>query len=337
MCRFNTFKVKLRYTATLLLPLLFFGAGRLYAQPVSVPFTEVVQQFADTIGPAIPFMTHYGLDWSTPYVGQLIGEPVHLGIGLAFSSTFVSNKKIAQLATEMGMTAPDSSLAPGKQWFPVPALVARMGGMAEIPLDIGLMFGYMPKMELWGNLQYATTIIGFDLHYRVLQTSETGPTGIVGLGFDYIEASAAGVLATEDGVDIADGGVSSNGINGANFPGYPGMYPDGTDYDRLEGPAKLYWKSTVIKLRLLIAQPMWESPVTMFGGIDLGYHMSKAGFRLGVAKADRFEYLLDVPGGLAIPYGGIGVKIGPVRMDLSIMMNLINYETGFGFNMRFQS
>jgi hypothetical protein len=289
----------------------FFRTAPVFSQTTPPPFPDQVGEFATAIGEALPFMSGFGLNWSTPYVGQLIGHPNHYGVGLFLGTTFTSNDKIKQVTGSLGMEADDSFMK-GKQWFPNYTLAARIGGAAEIPFDAGFKIAYMPDMALWGSLKYHQLVFGVDAHYALFRTEDGGPGVSFGLGIDFIEGGAKGTFNTNP---------TGSGITGHS----------------VGEEASVFWKSTSIKLKLLLGQPIWVTGFTVFGGLEAGYHISDAGIRVGKDKDSWYEDKRNVSGALAQAYAGLGLEINELRFDVSLMANFINLELGFCFGGRFQS
>jgi hypothetical protein len=283
----------------------FFSLVSLFSQTVS--FDEQVQKFADAVNPVLPFAANIGLNWSTPYVGQFIGYPMHFGVGLFVASAFMSNTEPAALGETLGIVI-DESMITGKQWLPSYVLSFRMGGLADIPFDIGAKFGYLPDVALWGSLNYNSTIVGFDIHYAIYAKGG-GPVIAIGAGFDRLEGCVTGAVAT---------------------------VPSGTQKVISGMPAFIVWESNTIKAQVFVSQPLMASGFSLFGNIDVGYGMNKAGVKFNDVRSPIYENMKDVSSLLVSVATGIGCEIGVFRIDVSFMWNFINFESGLNFGIRYQ-
>jgi hypothetical protein len=183
-----------------------------------------------------------------------------------------------------------------------------MGGFADIPFDIGAKFGYLPDVALWGSLNYNSTIVGFDIHYA-LYARERGPVIAIGAGFDRLEGSVTGTVAT---------------------------VPSGTQRVASGMPAFIVWESSTIKAQAFVSQPLMASGFSLFGNIDFGYGANKAGVKFGDLKSPRHENMKDVSSLLFSGAAGLGCEIGAFRIDISFMWNFINFEAGLNFGIRYQ-
>jgi hypothetical protein len=277
-----------------------------------VSFDEQVEKFADVMNKSLPFASSMGLNWSVPYIGQLLGYPVHFGIGISLISTFTDNTEIAALGEQMGITIDESFIA-GNQWFPSYIVSFRLGGIAEIPFDVGFKFGYLPDVPMWGSLDYKTSIYGFDINYALFVRRDFTPILAVGVGFDSIEGGATGTLTT--------------------VPADPSMAAVTVD-----SPAYMIWKSTTYKAKISFAQPVLFTGMSIFGGLQMGYSTSEAGINIGEEKnAPDYQNAFSNSSFSVSGYFGLGILLGPWYLDQSIMLNLTSsFDVGFCIGFRYQ-
>jgi hypothetical protein len=271
-------------------------------------FGGQVQEFADAMNESLPFAADLGLNWSSPYIGQLMGYPVHFGIGICAGAVFLNNTGPIAMGEALGISIEDSFIN-DKQWLPNYVLAARMGGFADIPFDLGFKFGYLPDMPMWGSREYYATTFGFEINYALIAAAG-GPTIAVGVGFDRLEGGVVGTVSNNTGL------------------------PSGVTLDM---PAYLSWESNTIKTKLVLAQPVLASAFTAFGGINLGYGMNRVGVKFG---ADRYypdaEEMVDVSTIVLSGSLGLGLDFSAIRIDLNLMANFISFELGFNFGIRYQ-
>jgi hypothetical protein len=285
---------------------LFFLAP-LFSQTVS--FDDQVQEFADAVNPTLPFVASTGLTWSTPYVGQLIGYPLHFGIGVFFSSSFMSNSEPAALGETMGISI-EESMMKDKQWFPNYVIAGRIGGVADIPFDVGLKFGLLPDTALWGSLDYNSMIFGFDIRYAFYAPRESGPVIAVGIGYDMLEGGVTGTAT---------------------------IVPNGTQNVTSGMPAHIVWESHTIKAQAVFSQPLLSTGFCFFGSVDRGVGMNKAGVKFGDDVLNPVhENMKDVSTMLLSTAFGMGYEFKQFRIDANFMLNFINFESGICIGFRYQ-
>jgi hypothetical protein len=286
----------------------------LYLLPLSLLFSqtafdEKLQNFADEINPSLPFAASMGLNWSIPYVGQLLGHPSHFGIGVALSSVFMSNAEPAELGEQLGIEI-ESSMIDNKQWFPSYVVVGRLGGFGGIPFDFGFKIGYLPDIAMWGPLDYNVLIFGFDVNYALFVSNQTGPVVAVGLGYDMLEGGVTGTMT---------------------------VVPAGMTNVIVDTPARILWKSSTIKAKVLFAQPIMLTGISILSGLDLGYSMNKVGVNIGDNKnSPDFEDTREVSTISISGYIGFGLEFNAWHLDMNLMASFITFELGFNIGFRYQ-
>jgi hypothetical protein len=271
-------------------------------------FDETVQSFADGINASLPFAASMGLNWSSPYVGQLLGYPAHFGVGLSVSSVFMSNTEAAELGEQLGLEISESVIS-GKQWLPSYVFAGRLGGFGDIPFDFGFKVGYLPDIPIWGSLDYNMLIFGFDINYALYASSENGPVVAIGLGYDMLEGGATGAMT------IVPAGVQNVTIN---------------------MPAHIVWESSTIKAKVLFAQPIIAG-IHIMSGLELGYGMNNVGVKIGddIANPD-YENMREVSTISVSGYIGFGIEFNTWRIDINLMSSFITFEPGFSIGFRYQ-
>jgi hypothetical protein len=278
-----------------------FSLFPLFSQTVS--FDKRVQNFADGLSPNLPLVAGMGLNWSTPYVGRLIGYPVHFGVGISAGSVFMDNAVMLALGINE-----DASATQDKQWLPGYVIAARMGGLDNIPFDIGVKFGYLPDMPL-GEFSYNNTIVGLDIHYALHVPRNNGPSFALGLGFDRLDG----------------------GINGSTT-----AIPNGVPNVTLDMPVDITWASTTVKFQAFLSQKLLATSFSLFGNLDAGYSMNNVSVKIGEKGNIVAKHSADVSS-LALQIAlGLSCELNVFRIDASLMWNLINFGTGVSFGFRYQ-
>jgi hypothetical protein len=273
-----------------------------------VNFYDFVQEYADAIGGNLPVAASAGNDWSTPYIGQLIGYPLHFGVGVFVSSMFFSNTPIVNLADKIGITT-DGTVMKGRQWLPAYTISARIGGLGNIPFDLGVKAGYLPDIALWGSLDYHTDLFGVDLHYNLF-ASETGTIIAIGAGYDNIKGGVKGVTT------IAPSDM-------------PALTPD--------MPVEMTWSSSVFRVKFLFSQSIWSTGIRFFGNFLAGYASTEAGIKFANANNVMvYEDTRDVSGLTLSGILGFGIELNQWYIDVSFMPNFLNFELGVSVGFRYQ-
>jgi hypothetical protein len=268
-------------------------------------FEDQIQRFAEELNGTLAFTSSMGLNWSVPYVGELFAYPVHLGAGIAMTGTFMNNKETAALWEQMGSTIDVST------WFPSYVIVARMGGPGILPFDIGFKIGYLPDITLWENLKYNMFTYGVDINYALSLFVNTDTAFTIGAGFDHFEGDVSGTLAT----DMALAEVT---------------VPSGTS-------AHTVWTSNTYKLSVNFGQPILQSSMSAFGGLQVGYSTNAIGVKLGDVKSPYSKAMHDLTAFSVFGHIGLGLRIYEWHFDMSVMINFAaTLDLGFSIGVRYQ-
>jgi hypothetical protein len=266
-------------------------------------FEDQVLRAAEELNGTLAFTSGMGLNWSDPYVGELLGFPAHIGVGVAMTGTFMDNVSTANLWADMGRNI-DSSI-----WYPSYAITTRIGGPKGVPFDLGFKIGYLPDIPLWTDLQYNMLLYGIDVNYALFVLDNTDTTITIGVGFDYFEGAVSGTLATvPTGIAV----------------------PLGT-------PAHLTWESSTYKIKALIGQPILASPVSVFGGVQAGYSANTIGVKFGDVKTPDSEVTQDLTLISFFGHFGLGLQLYEWNFDASVMINFAaTFDLGFSIGFRYQ-
>ena len=139
-------------------------------------FKGGLHAFLEDINLSLPDSTLSGVTWSDAYIGQFIGVPPHFGAGLALG---VSRFRVSGLKESLKLVGTDLSV--DELIFPTLALEGRIGGFI-LPFDIGVRFGFLPKVELQGiGVDYLH--YGADIRYALLKQNLVLPNISLALGY----------------------------------------------------------------------------------------------------------------------------------------------------------
>jgi hypothetical protein len=267
-------------------------------------FENQVLKFADELNGTLAFSSGMGLNWSDPYVGELLGFPPHIGFGVAMTGTFMNQVEMANLWGMMGSYRDTAST-----WFPTYVIDGRMGGPRGVPFDLGFKFGYLPEMAIWGDLKYYMLLLGVDVNYALFLLDDTDTTITIGIGYDQFEGAISGTLAT-----VPAGVVETAGT-----------------------PAHTTWRSSTYKFQVLIGQPIMESPMSVFGGLHIGYSTNTIGVKFGNVKTPHSQITGELTAFSIFGHFGLGLQIYEWNFDMSVMVNFAStMDLGFTIGLRYQ-
>ncbi len=323
--------------------LLFLFSFGVYAQDFSyAEFEESFSDFADGVAASLPFNTTVGLNWSDAYIGQF----PHFGVGLTLGVTTIPYSALDPVFDLVGADLGSNEYLE-KIGAPIPAytLDARLGGFI-LPFDVGFKIGFIPeavKEKLPLNMDYL--LVGADVRVPVLKGSGIIPKLAVGGGFNYLRGDILiEELVEGEVMDISD--MLGN--------------PPGTDLLTLSDPdVNFNWQANVIDLK---AQASWKLLILRPNvGVGVAYGKSKAGgglitddivynkgsveslkpyFEAAGVPFPTAEGILvsseDVGGWSVRAFGGLGISLLILKIDLTGMYNFTSGSIGAAINARIQ-
>ncbi len=311
-------------------------------------FADGFVAFAESIAYELPFNTTLGLNWADAYIGKL----PHFGIGVTLGATLVPfntfNDAMQPLGVDLEAEVGDELSAFG---FPLPGAVldARLGGIF-LPFDIGFKIGYIPeeaKGFLPPNMNLDYLMIGGDIRYAIIEEKGLLPDVSIGIGYTYMRGSVGiqGILGGNQQIEEVRYG-----------PGPGDVY-----VLELEDPdVFLDWQASSFDLKVQVSKNLLI--LTPFFGVGAAYGESTAGGGLqsdvligGVpitdAQIEQIKEYYDTIGvpipdlstkGLIITsdakgwayrvFGGIGLNIFLLRLNLNGMYNLTTGAIGASIN-----
>jgi len=314
------------------------------AMTQSLNFTEFeggFNTFAAAFANSLPFNALIGQQWSDAFIGSFF----HLGAGATLGATTIPYEDIAPILTLFNITLPAELNFLSTYGVPIPAysIDARLG-IPVIPLDVGVKFGMLPsevKTVLPDNLALDYFLIGADARYCLLKSNLLLPEISVGLGYSYLRGSfgISGLLGTNPQIGDVNGHTIS-----------------------LQDPSlNLNWETSVIDLKVQISKDILF--ITPFIGMGAAYGISTAGGGLEsevlldgnpIQQADIIA-INDAMGdaapdlstqGIAVSsavngwsarvFGGIGLNIFVIKLDIGAMLNLTSKAYGVMANLRIQ-
>ena len=260
-------------------------------------FKGGLHAFLEDINLSLPDSTLSGVTWSDAYIGQFIGVPPHFGAGLALG---VSRFRVSGLKESLKLVGTDLSV--DELIFPTLALEGRIGGFI-LPFDIGVRFGFLPKVELQGiGVDYLH--YGADIRYALVKENLILPNISLGLGYY---------------------GTSGNISYQFTLGQLTGIYPGTDKAEKLE----IGFNTNVIDGRLQVSKSFLI--VTPYAGFGLSYSITDSSYTLisetDTASEKRWQYRV---------FGGLSFNIAVVKIDLSGMYNFKSENWGANLGLRVQ-
>jgi hypothetical protein len=313
-------------------------------------FKDSFSTFADDAANSLPFNALIGLNWSDAYIGQF----PHLGFGLTIGMTTIPIDAVTAMMDSLGTTLPSDADIIEKIGLPIPSYTAeiRIGGF-KLPFDVGFKLGWIPRdfaQNLTGDaFSVDYILVGGEVRYALVKETVPLPTVSVGLGYSYMK-----------------GQVLVNGIYSGDFfltgiPGQPaGLYLSNPDLN-------FSWQTSVIDLKVQVSKRLLI--ITPFIGLGAAYGASSvdggltsqllvggnpitpaqiaaiiAAFKAaGMDVPDELESGTGVvvhassPSGWAVrTFGGIGINLFILRLDVTGMYNFTSGSYGLMLNTRIQ-
>ena len=182
-----------RRIKTVILGILLILGVSLSVPAQSLPDLKEVQlcvdDFAEGLAKTLPFNSAMGLNWADAYIGKFMPSlPPHFGVGGSFGITTMD---LPVMETLMGFFGYSFPFSISKTILPVYTAEARIGGFF-LPFDVGVKFGYLPPLGLWGtslNMKYL--LLGADIRYAILDKPVL-PKISIGVGFNYLSGGVGG-------------------------------------------------------------------------------------------------------------------------------------------------
>ena len=334
---------------------LFASASLAFAQVDLKAIQDGADALSETLAPALPFNSTVGLNWSSAYIGQLVGIPPHFGVGVATGMTTVKVEGIADMLSLIGNFSLPSGIG---DFLPLPAAVAeaRIGGFI-LPFDLGLKVGYLPDSakasleDLAGGLSVDYLLVGADVRYAHLKGNILLPAISLCVGFHYLKGGLGSTVGSEQDFSFSGGGITHQ------------LFLPAPDIG-------LRWESKTIDLKAEISKGLLI--FTPYLGFGASYGISSAGYYLesdvqysedgGTTKTPisdaKIAELKDAmnAAGITPPdfsstgissdiefsgwsfraFGGLSLNIIVLRLDLTGMYNIADGSYGGTLGVRFQ-
>jgi hypothetical protein len=313
----------------------------LAAQTSFTAFQAGFAEFSDAVANSLPFNALIGQQWSDAFIGSF----PHLGVGVTIGATTLPYAAVKPVIDLFGITLPPEIAFLEDLGAPLPAysIDARLG-LPVIPMDIGVKFGMLPqeaKMFLPADLSLDYLLIGGDVRYALIKGNIVLPDVSIGAGYTYLKGTF--------GVDGLLGGAQDI----TNVDGHTISLSDPT--------LNFNWETSVIDLNaqasmnLLIFSPFIGAGAA-FGKSTAGGGLASDvlfdGSPITQADIDQIKLALDDQApdlssqGIATSsaadgwafrvFGGVGMNILVIRLDIAAMYNFTSNAFGASVNLRVQ-
>lgn len=180
--------------------IMLFGAGLLLVFANLAGANPTLKAVTQEIGDSIPDSAVTGGNWSDAYIGQLLGFPPHLGLGVSAGFSPLPLREFKNVLSAYGM---DLGM-PDDFFLPTYSIEGRTGGLF-LPFDFGARIGLIPKTD-FRELSYEYLVAGIDLRIPVIKGDLFLPEIMAGISYNH----AKGELGYARGANSLSVGFETN-------------------------------------------------------------------------------------------------------------------------------
>jgi len=315
-----------------------FIAAPVFSQNSLEDLRNIMDAFSENMAKSLPFNASMGLNWSDAYIGKFFPAlPPHFGAGVSLGYTTLDAGSFNGLLKQFGIDLPINLSG-----YPLPgwALEGRLGGFF-LPFDIGVKFGWLPIDISSSDLKLDYLLTGFDLRYALLEGKGLLPRLSVGAGFNYLKGGLTKSIGEERKFDYTDLSNTRQTLT-------------------LEAPkVGISWETATLDFKAQISKTLLI--VTPYLGVGASVGWSKAGYKvetkitdtgnnigtnmanqifgqLGIDNIDAngFFSIKDFNGWSFRAFGGVGLSLAILKIDLTGLFNFIDQNYGISLGARIQ-
>lgn len=325
---------KLLLIASIITSVAAFATAQTYNSDLST-YKPSFDALSSDLYKAIPLNSTIGLQWSDAYIGQLIRLPPHLGVGTSLGFTTIPMSSLTGLTSQMGVNLPSevTSMADKLGGFPIPsaAVEARLGGFI-LPFDFGFKAmtvtdSMRQSLAKQTGLDINAKSFGVELRVPLLQEKFFIPDLSVGVGYSHTEGVVGAALPSEaSAVTFTYAGASLTNASAVKY----------------------VWDSNAFDLNLQMSKqilylftPYLGAGVTFaktsVGGGLAGTVTGATGTHDGAEiTADHIYFMKSGNATIVRAFGGLGLNLFILHVDLSGMYNFTGKNWGAQANARIQ-
>lgn len=292
------------------------------------------QTFADETASALPLAASMGLNWNDAYIGKF----PHFGVGLTTGAVFLPSEAFEEV---YALTGNDGLGDFGKLGIPLPiySVDGRLG-LPVIPFDVGFKFGVLnPEMLDLNGIAVGFKMIGGDIRWGIIEDKKLLPDVSIGFGYTWLNGDISAPVADQT-VDISSSGA-------------------GSVLSLKDSEMNYNWSTNVMDFKAQVSKKLLI--LNLSAGAGYSYGFSAAGGGLSAANVyvdgtpiddadialieqatglsvdpDGLSVLSEVNGGSFRLFGGVGLNIFLLKIDLGLVYGLPSQSLGMSANARIQ-
>ena len=214
---------------------------------------QSVSELSLELAKSLPLNASIGLNWPDAYIGKSFPSlPPHFGAGVTFGFSTMSLPTMKTVAEYLGFEIPFDQ---EKLFLPAYAVEARVGGLF-LPFDVGVKFGYLSPVGLWGkDIDVNYILAGADLRYALID-GKSDPSRFnlsIGFGVNYLSGGISGKVPKPQTLNVAG------------------------NYITMENPlVNIKWETISVDAKMQISKSLLI--LTPFLGIGASHAWSSAGY-----------------------------------------------------------
>ncbi|MBF9019001.1 MULTISPECIES: hypothetical protein [unclassified Oceanispirochaeta] len=292
------------------------------------------QSFADETANALPLAASMGLNWNDAYGGKF----PHFGIGLTAGAVFLPSEAFEEV---YALTGNDGLGDYGTLGVPLPvySIDARLG-LPVIPFEIGFKIGILnPDMLDLEGVSVGFKMIGGDIRWGIIEDKKFLPD--VSLGFAYTWLNGDII------VPVADQTVDISGTGA------------GTTLSLEDSDMNYNWSTNVMDLKAQVSKKLLFINLSAGAGYSYGFSTAGGGLTASNVYVDGtlidstqisqiedatglsvdpngLNVLSEVNGGSFRLFGGVGLSIFILKIDMGVVYGLPSQSLGLSANARIQ-
>lgn len=292
------------------------------------------QTFADETANALPLAASMGLNWNDAYTGSF----PHFGVGLTMGAVFLPSEAFEEVYALTGNTSLGDFSQLGIP-LPVYSIDGRLG-LPVLPMDVGFKFGMLsPDMLSLDTISVGFKMVGADVRWAFLGDKKLLPEVSLGFGYTWLNGDITAPIANQV-VDISSSGA-------------------GTTLSLEDSDMNFNWSTNVMDFKAQVSKKLLILNLSAGAGYSYGFSTAGGGLTAANVKvdgttitdsqiaqieqatglsvdADGLNVSSDINGGSFRLFGGVGLNILLLKVDLGLVYGLPSQSLGMSANARIQ-